>query len=881
MRTSIALCFFSWLLVMGTSAGQGPASPARTDLYGDPLPAGAVARMGTLRLRNPRAISRLVVAPDGRTLASWHGGQGGTLCLWEAGTGRELRRVAVPNGRLYDLRLQPGGRSVAVVGNGEGQVFLWDFAAGQGPPALGKDDKLVQAGGGDNLDHERFGFFTVSPDGKLLAGGSFGFTNRKRFVRLWDVATGKELAKLKIHRDLERNQGVLQWLAFTPDGRALVSASPAADGAEDVLTFWDVQSGKELRRLRTPLAYRHDVGAAVAFSGDGRFMALGLQDTTVRLWDVAAARELRTLRGHERRSGLGTIFCVAFAPDGKTLASAGSDRTVRLWDPLTGAQRLRWEDRGGQVEALAFFPGGGNLAAGGHDGTIHLWDVTSDKVAGPPGRHQGGVASLVLAPDGKTLATSDGEGVRLWDAATGREQRHTAVANAWTTVLHYGKAGQQLLCVTSRKGLRLWDALGDKDSRLPADKRHGPLRVLSATPDATFLATVAADGAVSLWNARTGKERAITVAPSAGFPTALAPASRWFAAAGLNPPGIHLWEVGPSLKHRFLPPHRDMIFALAFSPDGNWLASGGRVANEAGFQGPGGSVEEVQGTAGCALLLWQVVPGRLARRFAVAPPGTPDERSIDVVAFSPDGRTLATGEGDGTLGLYETATGRLRRRLTRHQDIVLSLAFSADGKLLASGSQDRTALVWDLIHGDDLVAVDRLQAGLNDAWTDLADLDAAKGYRAVRSLALCPKEALPFLKAHLRPAATLLPPGRLAQLLKDLDAERYVVRARAAAELEALGELVETPVRKALEGNPSLEKKRRLERLVLKLDRPWERLPSAQQLRELRAIEALELVGTREAQDILQGLTAGAPEAVLTQQARASLERLQARATGP
>jgi WD40 repeat protein len=865
------LLLLAALVVLSALPGRAQ-EPARTDRLGDPLPAGALARMGTVRLRHGERIGRLAFSADGRTFASWSQSEGGTLCLWETATGKALRRRTLRQGRVYDLRLLPGGRALAVLGGDQGEAVLWDFAAGQEPPAL------RPAPPGEGNDQERFGLFALSPDGSILAGGSFGFTDRKRFVQLWRAEAGKALGQLKTIRALERNQGVLQWLAFTPDGRTLISASPSRDSAEDVLTFWDVATGKELRRFRAPPAYRHDATAAAAFSTEGRRLALGLQDSTVRLWDAVAGKELHRLEGHERRGGLGRVGDVALSVDGKTLVSGGSDGTVRLWDVQTGKPLHRWAVGTGSVDALALTPDGKTVAAGGQDGMVHLWDVATHKQTGPGDRHEGSVTSLALSPDGATLATtSGGDGVRIWNAGTGSESRHLAADDGLTTVLGFAPDGK-LICATHGKALRLWDALTGKDLHVFAGQRPG-LTALALSRDGKLLVTHGPDYRLRLWETTTGRERAVFQGnQAAGLTVAFSPDAKVFAAANPRTSAVQLWDLNASSFGRSILAGRGAVLTIAFSPDGKHLATGGTAAGGPLFPGqprPAGASDDLDG----ALLLWQVTPGRLARKFPLHP-GGPDERLIRCLAFSPDGRTLVTGETDGMVRAYEVATGKLRLERPGHEGGVTALSFSADGRRLASGSQDQTALVWDLTGVAGRKPAALAAADLDRLWADLADADASRAYRAVQALAAAPAHAGPFLKGHLRPAGPPITAARLAQLVEDLDSKRFVVRARADAELEQLGEPAEPVLQKALAGKVSLEKRRRLERLLAKLSRPWERVLPLEQLRLLRAVEALEQMASPAARAILQDVARGSPEAWLTAEAQASLERLKKRPAG-
>jgi WD40 repeat protein len=355
---------------------------------------------------------------------------------------------------------------------------------------------------------------------------------------------------------------------------------------------------------------------------------------------------------------------------------------------------------------------------------------------------------------------------------------------------------------------------------------------------------------------------------------ALSPDGRLFAASGRARNGIQLWKTATGKPERLIPLKTNAVLTLAFSGDGKYLAAGGQAAPEANpeLQGlPGMGPDQALG----ALNLWRAGDGKLARRFSVAR-GTRDGRFVGCVAFSPDGRSLATGEGSrtGLVTVYEVATGKVRRQFPGHLDAVTALAFSADGSLLASGSLDLTALVWDV--GGRVEPAGRTLGAdeLKGLWADLADDDAAKAYRALRLLAVAPRQSVPFLKEHLRPAPPPVPAGRLEKLLEDLDSQRFVVRSQANTDLEALGELAEAALQKALQQSPSLEKKRRVEALLAKLAQPWTRFPPAPQLRQWRAVEALELAGGPDAESLLRELSRGSPDAWLTQEAQASLLRL-------
>jgi hypothetical protein len=303
-----------------------------------------------------------------------------------------------------------------------------------------------------------------------------------------------------------------------------------------------------------------------------------------------------------------------------------------------------------------------------------------------------------------------------------------------------------------------------------------------------------------------------------------------------------------------------MAYSLTFSPDGKILAAGLAAFREDGRIA-------VEGTL---LRLWEVATGQLISQVHG------DWHATYCVAFSPDGKTLAAGTLFGPVRLWEVASGLERGRFTGDQSSVEALAFAPDGHLLASGSSDGTALVWDLTGrpgGTRRPSVALSASALGVLWADLARADGARAYRAVWELTAAGDQAVGLLKKGLRPV-TPVDPKWVARLITELDGERFAAREEAQRALEELRELAAPALRKALEGGPSLEVRRRLEGILQKLDGP---VTAPKQLRQIRSVEVLEHVGTSAARQVLVGLAQGAPEARLTQEAKASLMRLAQR----
>jgi hypothetical protein len=250
-----------------------------------------------------------------------------------------------------------------------------------------------------------------------------------------------------------------------------------------------------------------------------------------------------------------------------------------------------------------------------------------------------------------------------------------------------------------------------------------------------------------------------------------------------------------------------------------------------------------------------------------------DRRDAPVaLAFSPDGRFLATAKDAPEIHLWDLIAGQEVGRLTGHQGGITSLVFTPDGRRLISGSTDTTALTWDVSR---YLRSAKRPAGLDNPepdalWTDLAGTDATKAFDAIRRLSAMPDRAIALVRERIRPIAPP-DPERLARWVADLESDRFTVRRQAESELEKLGEQAVPALRKTLEGEPSLDLRQRVTRLLRKTSGST----SARGLvRDLRAVELLELAGGRQSRQVLETLAGGSPEAVLTREAKAAAMRL-------
>jgi RNA polymerase sigma factor (sigma-70 family) len=804
----------------------------RLDRFGDPLPGGALARMGTVRFRLGGWGVSVAFTADGRRLLSNEWGGGGPR-LWEVSTGRPLGQRSLPGNQTVGvIALSPDGQTVAAGGT-DGAITLLDLHTG----------KTVQRLVGPAEEASALAF---SPDGKLLASGrDFDFPRKHgqdNPIQLWDVGTGKELRRLVGHKDT-----VLS-LAFSPDGLTLASGGQRYDAT---LRLWDVGTGDE----RFALKGHGGELRSVVFSPDGRTVATGSIDKTIRLWDPATGKEKGRLTGHRE-----DVMAVAFSPDGKLLASGGFDRTLRLWDPAAGKQLWQAEeDEAGNagtlhsssrfrinrgITAVAFSPDGRALAAAGRDHTLHLFDVASGREVRPiPGQFDA-VAAVAFSPDGNRLWTMAGDrNLRTWEAATGKEAGTLTTSSGLPLCVAFSADGRLAATGGERdKMAHVWElATGKELQRLTAPDVIG---ALAFAPDGRTLATANRwqRAEVRLWDVSTGKllhqlpapaERGNTVAS-----LAFTPDGRTL--AGATDDGIIVFwdpttgvESRPPLKH---PEHCNLA---AFSPDGRTLAVGNMNAT---------------------ICLYELDTGKERLRCRGWP-----------FCFSPGGRLLASGQERGVVSVWDLATGQEAGRFRGHRGDIASLAFSPDGTRLASGSQDTTALVWDVSALEHASVPRPAPQRQEDAWEALAGDDAAGAYRAIGSLAATPHQAVAFLAGKLRPAA-VADPKEVARLLTDLDSEEFAVRRRASKELERLGEAAEPGLRKALAGQVSPDMRRQIERLLERLD-AWQ----PERLRTVRALEALERIGTPEARDVVARLARESADTRTGAAAGDVLQRLERR----
>jgi RNA polymerase sigma factor (sigma-70 family) len=828
------------LLAWGGPAAQPPAAadeppkPADgkkdggVDAQGDPLPAGALARLGTVRFRHGGPVEALSLSADGKRLAT--GADDGVIRVWDVDTGQLVRRIdgLIAFAMGQSVALSPDGKTVATPSRGPGgagpeQIVLFDLATGK---------EVRRMEGSPEPACSRLVF---SPDGKTLAAGAWdGGT-----VRVWDAGTGRVIKAWKGHA------GIVRAVVFSADGKRLVTA-----GDDRTARLWDPATGEEVRSFRGPAQARltsHEDGFRCAvLSPDGTLLATGSADGAARLWDAATGKELHVLKKH-----LYGVGSAAFTPDGKALLTGGYDGKICVWDVATGNMLKELPGRQGGLTGLFVTPDGKRVVSGGYDRTVRVRDAATGKEIHAFAGHQGKVDGVAFSPDGKLLATASEDGsVRLW-SGTKEVRRLTVEGGGGLAAVAFSPDGESL-AAGAFNGIYLWDVATGRELRKLAGHK-GWAMCLAFAPDGKALASGGDDNLIRLWDPATGAERRrMDRSGNRVGSLAFSPDGKRLAAGGayLAPAAVRVWDPA-SGKKLAAPPESDASCGLAFSPDGALLAS----ACEDG-----------------TIRLWDVAKNVVARSWKAGDAFV----GCAPLAFSRDGRVLVTGTrerlSDRTLDMahtvrvWEVVTGKERCSFRGHDGAIEAVAVSPDGAVIASGSEDTTVLLWDLAGRGPAEALTAKEAG--GLWSDLASDDAALAFRAARRLARSPDQALPLLKEELTPARAA-DPKQVARLITDLDSEDFSTRDKALKELQSLGDACQDQLRQALKGARSAEVRRQLEELIRGAE-AW----TAERLRVARALEVLERVGTPKAREVLKALAAGAPEAWLTREARAALGRL-------
>ena len=805
----------------------------RKDLYEDALPTGAIARMGTLRLR--RGAWDLAFSPDGQTLAS----VAGDVLLWDVATGKEIRSISTA-GADYSVQYSPDGRALATAGSGG--VRTWDVATGK---MIAQMDTRGRLG---------FGSVAYSADSTRLASGG------QDCISLFDAATGAE----KLH---------LEWPQPSPPGTV-----------------------------------RHTAVPPPSYAPDGRTVAVGIWDHSVRVVDLETGRELLSLVGHS-----GDVQCIAYSPDGKEIASAAADRTVRFWDSATGRELFQLTgDLPKSFRKLAFDRAGGRLIFAGDLNSVQIWDIARRAKIRDIRAPADSIYTVAWSPKGDLIATASiSSSIRLWELDAGAGPSKEPAAHQGTILcLDYSPDGRILASGSHDESIRLWDAESGKGIRTLVGHR-GPVRGIAFSPDGTRLASAGMDKTIRLWDPKTGALVSTVEGSSQGIlALAFSPDGHTVATGGFDRT-LRLWDIDRGWTPRVLGVHGERVSSIAFSGDGKkvatacwdghvraWdVASGALVmdvsAHGAAAQQPAGIVfphGPPVGASGVAFLadgktlvsvglydesarFWDVGRGTSVSTFSL-PSGAESYHGESSLAVSRDGRRMALwGSSDTRIRLWSILSGReiagFQTEMGGLNSSGAAMVFSPDGTRIATGTNTTTILEWDATLQSSLPAGQSPEPDLGALWKELAIWEDRRGMDALWKLVHRGDKAVDWIERQALPPAP--DPSRAKNLIERLENEDPVQRENAMRELQSMD--AERAIRDALAKDPPPETRSRLLAILEQADRPGS--PRGDSFRWLCAIEVLERIASPRARQALEALARASAGSRLSREAQAVLVRLR------
>lgn len=533
---------------------------------------------------------------------------------------------------------------------------------------------------------------TVAPNGPMFAVSEYGDDGGAKKILIVDGNTGLTLDAF------EENEGAVNYLDFSPDGRQIVSGDE-----ENQIKVWDVATGKCLRVLG---GHSDDV-VGVEFSPDGKYVLSVCNDSTAIVWNVTTGERVMTISGHNS-----SISTAKFSPNGSRILTVGFDGSAKLWDASSGKEIRRFK-RPARIPGDAAFSPDGQRIVIADSRLATVWDVESGEKMQTCYGHEGEIECVAFSADSRRIATGgakDDRTVRIWDAETGQE---LLVLRGHADAVHgvaFDGDGSHVYS-GSRDSVIKWDAvLGQRTRTLDSQVRS---LAVSFFADGKRIASSDNDDKLRIWSVDDGDELASIALPDKGHCLAISPNDR-FVAIGDAKGTTTIWDTNSETVAHTLSCHRGRIGHLAFSPDGERIATSCYQDSikiwdvVKGEEVSSISVEKLYGGSPLVFLSDTQLIGVLrdsTRSMTVfdVTSGEPvlsfEGRRIvgsNCFAMNPDRTRLAASVDGRTIQIYDVKSGLRQFELKGNVEVVVDMQFSPDGQRLASASRDGIVKLWDL-----------------------------------------------------------------------------------------------------------------------------------------------------------------------------------------